>query len=52
MLHYQDASGKTMLSVKYIPFFLVWTRSSCLQESPMAQSEAQDVFIFIIAYIK
>jgi len=33
-------------------FFLAWTRSSCLQESLMAQFEAQDIFICIIAYIK
>jgi len=33
-------------------FFLAWTRSSYLQESLMAQFEAQDTFMCIIAYIK
>lgn len=33
-------------------FFLAWARSSCVQESLMAQFEAQDIFICIRAYIK
>jgi hypothetical protein len=33
-------------------FFLAWTRCTCLQESLMAQFEAQDILISVIAYIK